>query len=239
MITIGVVDRSKADLFKALAEVDRRKLDGLARAAGYLRSASRRSMRRRKSSSKPGQPPSARTDRKNGQPLRNLMAWGLDLSGGMEKAVAVVGPLPLEGSAKQNQAPRLHEFGGWMKNTLHRDLKVGSGAVIAVISSAGPAKRRSYYDDRRLRQARRWNAKTIKQVRAGPKTTDQAWVIFTKLRTPRQVAIAKAIQEDLWGAPMVWLPRRSFLAKVAERVSGGMRSEFAKAMAGKASTRNV
>lgn len=234
MITIGVVDRSKADLFKALAEVDRRKLDGLARAAGWLRRSSKNAMRERKSSSKPGQPPSARLDKKRGgKALRNLMAWGLDLSGGIEKATAVVGPLPLEG-AKQNQAPRLHEFGGWMKNTLHRDLKVGSGAVIAVISSAGPAKRRSYYDDRRLRQARRWNAKTIKQVRAGPKTTDQAWVIFTKLRTPRQVAIAKAIQEDLWGAPMVWLPRRSFLVKVAERVVPRMHSRFRDAMAGKA-----
>lgn len=229
MITMRVT-RREADAFLALDEVNRRKLDGLARAAGYLRQVSRRSMRERKGPSKPGQPPSARIDRKNGQPLRNLMAWGLDLSRGVDEATAVVGPLPLEG-AQQNQAPRLHEFGGWMKNTLHRDLKVGSGAVIAVI--AGPKRSRSTYDRRRLRNASRWNAKTIREVRVGPRSSDLATVVFKRLRTPREVWFAKGIQEDLWGPPMIWLPRRSFLRKNAERVAAQLERRFAQAMAGR------
>jgi hypothetical protein len=224
------VSRREANAFKALAEVDRRKLNGLARSAAYMRQVVRRSMRERKSPSKPGQPPSARIDRNNGQPLRNLMVWGLDLAKGVDRATAVIGPLPLKG-AKQNEAPRLHEFGGWMRNTLHRDLKVGSGAVIAVI--AGPKRTRSVYDRRRLQRTSRWKTTTMKQVRVGPKPSDLATVVFKRLRTPREVWFAKGIQEDLWGPPMIRLPERSFLRANAKRIGPQLAREFEGAMRGR------
>lgn len=232
MITIGVVTRDQANVFKALQEVDRRKLDGLARAAGYMRKAVQRSMRERTSSSKPGSPPAARMDRKNGQPLRNLMVWGLDLSRGVDRATAIVGPLPLRG-AKQEPTPRLHEFGGRMKNSLHRDLKIGSGAAIAILSNAGPKRMRSGLDKRNLARIKRWNAKTIRQVRAGPKKTDLATVVFKRLRTSREVHFAKGIQVDLWGPAMIRLPKRSFLAANAARLASKMAGRFAGAMAGR------
>ena len=118
-----------------------------------------------------------------------------------------------------------------MRNSLHRDLKVGSGAAIAIIAS--PKRTRSEYDAKRLRRAKRWKATTIREVRAGPKPSDIATVVFKRLRTPREVWFAKGIQEDLWGPPMVRLPERSFLTANAKRIGPQMAGKFGAAMAGR------
>lgn len=216
MISLKV---TRAQFFdrQLLAAIDRRRLDGMAQAGAYLRTAIQRSMRRRARPSAVGEPPSARTDRtfrgrKVGGALRNLMSFGYD----SRKGVVIVGPEPLSRGGPMgfpNWSPYLSllEFGGLMRNTLHRDLRIGMGAAVVVHRSP-----RGRGLKNRNRSAKAWKAdptrwRTTKEVRVGPRPSDKALVTFAKLRTPTQLARAKDIQTALWGPRFVNLGGRSYL----------------------------
>lgn len=84
--------------------VDRARGQALKRAGAFVRTAAKRSIRKRKKSSRRGQPPHSHAGH-----LRRLIFFAFD----PQAKTVIVGPLPF----KQGEAPNLLEFGG----RTHRD----------------------------------------------------------------------------------------------------------------------
>ncbi len=109
MLEMGVKE-AKATFFDRAAignAVEKAILRGLASAGAYVRTVARRSMRRRKKASPPGQPPSTH----QGQ-LRDLLLFAYD----QPNKATVVGPAKFsavrKNSASTTPVPGLHEHGG-------------------------------------------------------------------------------------------------------------------------------
>jgi hypothetical protein len=116
MITM-TVDQYKASFFdreKVTRAVDRGRRQALARSGGLIRTTARRSMRRRRGRSRPGQPPHAHA----GQ-LRDLLFFAYD----DRTRSVIVGPAAFP---RRTGVPGLLEFGGrtrapawWMGSQTH------------------------------------------------------------------------------------------------------------------------
>ena len=121
MFTLTADTSKFLDRFVVETEVERIEFEGLKRNAFYLRRVARNSIRRKKSPSKPGQPPrSVRGDLKRG-------IWAV-----MEgRGSAVVGPVKYGWGT---EAPSNLEFGG--ESVIDRSVqrKVGDGGEIRVVS---------------------------------------------------------------------------------------------------------
>lgn len=180
----GFFDR--AEVLAALRESER---IALMRMGALVRTVAQRSMRRRKKASKPGSPPSARTDRPRGGLLRNLLAFSYDPA---SKSV-VIGSVPL-GKA---QVPGLMEHGGpWSgPNPRRRPRHVGSGAPVRLLGSPG-------------------RGKTTRKVRGDEKNRH---AVYARLRSAAQVRRAEEIETQLYG-PMqlkVTIAARPYMSAAA------------------------
>jgi hypothetical protein len=174
-----VFDRS----FSLLAEDERLRKDPLIKGAVYVKRTAERSMRRRAKPSKPGQPPSARTDRPRGGALRNLMVAEWD-SG---TQTAVIGPKAIGG---RPHIPALHEFGESISNpTRLRARRLGGGGEIRLVG----------------RDAMQGRDKTGRFKTKGGRGQlvrgdyEGRGVVYAKLRTARQVERARRINAMLYG----------------------------------------
>lgn len=97
-----VTTRMKLDFFdskKVTRALDKNRRRALARGGAFVRTTARRSMRRKKGPSSPGQPPHAHEGS-----LRKLIFFGYD----RDTKSVVVGPLPI----KRSPVPSVLEFGG-------------------------------------------------------------------------------------------------------------------------------
>ncbi len=91
----GFLDRAKV-----MRAVDRGRRRSLAKSGSYIRTTARRSMRRKRGRSRPGQPPHAHVGL-----LRDLLFFSYDSSTNS----VVVGPVAIN---KRSEAPAVLEFGG-------------------------------------------------------------------------------------------------------------------------------
>lgn len=97
---------------KVMAAVDKARRRALSRSGAYIRTAARSSIRPRKSYSQPGQPPHSHEGS-----LRNLILFGYDAASDS----VVVGPVGF----RRSTVPNLLEFGGKVRNTRRRVIRVG------------------------------------------------------------------------------------------------------------------
>ena len=98
---IGMVTKAMFfDQKAVLSATDRATRKVFSRFGAYVRTAARSSIRKRKSVSAPGKPPSSHTGL-----LKKLIYFGYDAS----RRSVVIGPAPLRGTA---EAPPLLEYGG-------------------------------------------------------------------------------------------------------------------------------
>jgi hypothetical protein len=179
-------------------EVERIEFEGLKRNAMYLRRVARNSIRRRKSASKPGQPPrSVRGDLKRG------------IEAHFERGVneSVIGPVGFGWSKGSGLvgAPNVLEFGGdtVIDNSVVR--KVGDGGEIRVVSGAAAGVRRDS-SGKFLRASQRG-----KEVRPGVR------VVYARLRTQAQAERATRINREIFGPVPVRVAARPFMAPALER----------------------
>jgi len=99
-ITPGTMFFDKAPVIRAVNAAHRR---NLARAGALVRVTARRSIRKRKKTSQPGQPPSSHTGH-----LRNLIFFGYDQA----HRTVVVGPRPYKQRGNRQTGAQVLEYGG-------------------------------------------------------------------------------------------------------------------------------
>lgn len=100
-----------------LKAMDKARVRSFAIAGGFIRQTARRSMRRRKTASPPGSPPSARSGE-----LRDRLYFGYDKS----TDSVVVGPEGFRGSG----VPALHERGGTIRRKRRRGSRRPGGSSV-------------------------------------------------------------------------------------------------------------
>jgi hypothetical protein len=179
-------------------EVERIEFEGLKRNAMYIRKVARNSIRRRKSPSKPGQPPrSVRGDLKRG------------IEAHFERGVneSVVGPMGFGWSkgAQLVGAPNVLEFGG--DTVIDRSVvrKVGDGGEVRVVSGAAAGVKRDS-SGKFLRASQRG-----KEVRPGVR------VVYGKIRTQAQAERATRINREIFAPQPVRVAARPFMAPALEK----------------------
>lgn len=97
---------------KVVAAVDKARRRALSRAGAYVRTSARTSIRKRKSYAAPGNPPHSHEGS-----LRKMILFGYDRSSDS----VVVGPVGF----RRSVVPNLLEFGGKVRNTRRRVVRVG------------------------------------------------------------------------------------------------------------------
>lgn len=192
MFTLTADTSKFLDRFVVETEVERIEFEGLKRNAFYLRRVARNSIRRKKSPSKPGQPPrSVRGDLKRG-------IWAV-LEG---RGSAVVGPVKYGWGT---EAPSTLEFGG--ESVIDKSVrrKVGDGGEVRVVSGAAAGIKRDS-SGKFLRASQRG-----KEVRPGVR------VVFARIRTQRQADRATEINRSIFGPRTVRVAERPFMAPSLEK----------------------
>jgi hypothetical protein len=133
---IGIkLDKSKfffesKDKQRIFAGVDKAQARNLNKSGGFIRTVARRSMRRRKKASQPGQPPSARTQSPS-HPLGPLLKERLFYQFDPSTKTVVVGPQKLntiayDGATQmRGTIPQTLEFGGSMSQMQYLDERDG------------------------------------------------------------------------------------------------------------------
>lgn len=103
---------------KMLKEADRANVRALFKISAFTARTARRSMRKRKRASAPGQPPSAHSGDRygRGELLRQLMEFSVD----RKRLTAVIGPRKIRSKTlgkvrARKPVPNLHEFGGSLR----------------------------------------------------------------------------------------------------------------------------
>ena len=192
MFTLTADTSKFLDRFVVETEVERIEFEGLKRNAFYLRRVARNSIRRKKSPSKPGQPPrSVRGDLKRG-------IWAV-LEG---RGSAVVGPVKYGWGT---EAPSTLEFGG--ESVIDRSVKrkVGDGGEVRVVSGAAAGIKRDS------------SGKFLSTSQRGKEVMPGVRVVFAKMRTQRQADRATAINRSIFGRRTVRVAERPFMAPGLEK----------------------
>lgn len=219
MITFKRTKISFDRLFDRLSKDERLRKDPLIKGAVYVKRTAERSMRRRKKPSKPGEPPSARTDRPRGGAMRNLMVAEWDAG----TKTVVVGPKAIH---PRPHIPALHEFGESISNpTRLRARRIGSGGEIRLVSGSS-FQRRDSGGRFRTKGSRGQLVRGDAEGRA---------VVYTKLRTAKQVERARRINAMLYGAapPRIKFPKRPTMGPALARSLARMPEQFRNALQGR------
>lgn len=177
------------DATDLLSAADRARAESLERGAKTVRLIARRSMRKSDKPSKPGRPPSARTDRKRGMQLRDKTLAIYDPS----TRTAVVGPAQLSGG--RAVVPSLLERGGTIPPARRVKRRIGGGGPIELLS--GSSTRRG--------------AKAIARDPLGRKA------VYIKLLTNRQVARATYLEDVIYDVRYARVAARPYMAPALEK----------------------
>ncbi len=149
----------------------------------WVRSVARRSMRYRKSPSRPGEPPSARQG-----PARSLLRRMLYFAYDAQGDEVVAGPVKL---GQESGVPNLHEFGGIQGVIQRGKLRVGMTAAIRIVKG------------RRIEIG--------PHIKAAHKDTKGRRVVYAKLKTPGQVEQAHKVEDELYGFRDRRFPKRPYM----------------------------
>jgi len=149
----------------------------------WVRSVARRSMRYRKSKSRPGEPPSARQG-----PARSLLRRMLYFAYDAQADQVVVGPIKL---GQESGVPNLHEFGGVQQAVRRKAKRVGDTGPIRIIDE----------------QFFNFGAAT-KFARHDPK---QRQIVYVRLKTAKQAAESTEIEETLYASLDRRFPKRAYM----------------------------
>lgn len=210
MLSLGV-EQAK-DLFfdreRVMAAVARGKRAALSKGAALVRLIAKRSIRKRKGPSKPGNPPHSH----KGQ-LRNLLFYAYDPN--TESAVA--GPARL---TRSTEAPATLEFGGSVPSGFRdrrRVRKVGDGGEIRVSGGrfSGPGRGKGGRFTSR--------GQTTKRVDA---SGGSVFVTYTRLDTAAQAARATAINADLYRPGRVRIEPRPYMGPALRIASPALPSHW-------------
>lgn len=213
MITFKHTQVTFDRFFDRLSKDERLRKDPLIKGAVYVKRTAERSMRRRKKPSKPGEPPSARTDRPKGGALRDLLFAEWDAT----TQTVVVGPKAI---GRNPHIPALHEFGESIANpTRMRARRIGGGGEIRLLT--GGSARRA--------RARGPGARLVRGDAEGRA------VVYTKLRTAKQVERARRINAMLYGnaPPRIKYPARPTMRPALAKSLLKMPEQFRNALQGK------
>lgn len=215
----GFLDRARVKNAVAASVHDR-----LLQIGAITRTIAQRSMRRRKSASKPGQPPSARLDNLQGGGLRDWILFALEPG---DRSL-IVGPIGF--NSGRTGVPALHEFGGSKKNERRKTYKIGMAGPIRAVSGLSVLGGKADYH-----LVAGVNAKIKRKTTKGPtryqkQFTDlptKPWVTFVKIRTNKQLQRVEGVDEMLFGPRTLHYPPRPYMRPAFETARQKYASLFA------------
>lgn len=147
----------------------------LQRSGAYVRRVAQNLIKRRRTPSPPGQPPSSREGETGRGPWAGFLDRSIEFAYDRSSRSVLVGPIGMFNSG----VPRVHEFGGTLRirNPRRRKRSVGGGGPLRIVSPGTPGR-------------------TVKLVKDDPQGRA---AVYAKLFTTGQVARAESIETKLYG----------------------------------------
>lgn len=182
---------------KILEEAGKSSEIALARCGAHVMTIAKRSMRWRKKASKPGEPPSARTDRKpgGGELRRGVVFWK------PHPNKVLVGPSPSRYGRKDRYVPDLMEFGGDAPNNRVVDsrgrsrVQEGKPGPIYVVPKRKQARSAAVVRD--------WQGKKVR-------------VVYATVRGSRMAARAEKLLREIYGPETLNYAPRPYMRPALE-----------------------
>lgn len=168
------------------SHVDKETRQVFSKFGAHVRRRARQSIRKRKTASPPGKPPSSHSGK-----LKRFIFFGYDKT----KRSVVVGPVRLTGKNK-GDAPELLEYGGAQirgKNQRRKDRYQGSSGVVAIGKHV--AARTAY----EAREKTSRNSTSVPYNQVVDWCGKKIWVTFWQLFTDEQVRRSEELETTLWG----------------------------------------
>lgn len=168
---------------KVMKAMDEATYFALMSSGAWVRKVAQRSMRYRKSKSRPGEPPSARQG-----PARSLLRSMLYFAYDFQSQEVVVGPVKL---GPESSVPSLHEYGGVQQAVRRKPKIAGDTGPIRIV------------DDRVFEFG-----PSTEFAKKDPK---QRQIVYIRLKTAKQAAESTEIEETLYASLDRRFPKRPFM----------------------------